>query len=197
VLRHRTVISGGLGYSALATFYFAGPGAGSAAEATEVVARVRACFLAAASVIHFNCTQAYDLFVDELDPTTGEVTGSFGGLSAAPTTGTGSADPLPNQIAMVGQFQTGHFIAGRQVQGRTYLGALNESDSTGVPSPTATAALTTALGHLSTLITTPVAHVVWHRPHIVGGVNQADGAAVEVTTYSTAATYGTQRGRRV
>lgn len=193
MLRHRSVITGGLGFSALATFYFAGPGAGSAAEAAEAAARVHAFWDHIKALIHATAVIVGDNFVDELTPDDGTVTGQFGGISASSVNGGGSADPLPNQMALLGQYQTGVFIAGRQVQGRVYLGPLNESDSTGVPSGGNITTLTGGLELLGTEITTPLAHVVWHRPD---RTTHTGGSAVEVATYSVASRYGVQRVRR-
>jgi hypothetical protein len=95
---------------------------------------------------------------------TGDATGSIGGTSRTGT-GSNSGDALPTQTQGEIAWRTSLFVAGRRLQGRTFVPAPSETESSsGAPVSIYTSRLTTAA--VALLNSTPTAFpVVWSRAH--------------------------------
>lgn len=195
ILRTRAVI--GLNSGAVAclmTHYWDSTGAAIGALATESVARVRAGFNAAAGAISNTVTYTPTLVVDEIDEVTGAIVNQVAASAPAATAGVSASPQLPLQTMGICQYQTGLFIAGRRLRGRSYVPGLTVGGVTTAGLPTtatlnALAAFNTALG---TTILTATNQRVWHRPN-AGGTG---GLSAVVTTRTVNNQFGVMRSRR-
>ena len=194
-LRTRYKFQVGLGGPvSLLTFYWDGTGATDVALVTEAHARVRAAFNALtarlASGSSFIIDQPLGDFVEE---TNGEIQ-SQAAPSALPggLTFTQSAEILPYQTQALVRYQTGTFLNGRRITGRTFIPGWTEINNViGTPSATditALGAFNTALG---TTIVTSMSQRVWHRP-----VNGTGGLSAPVLSRTVSPEWSVLRSRR-
>jgi len=195
VLQVKTTIVGYPGGQGLVAHYFAGPGAGTLAEATEALGRVRAFWDALKAKVHSSMTYQPQQVVSEMNPATGDITAQFTTAGVVFVSGTGAGDKMPGAASYVAQYLTGVFLNGRQVRGRTFVGVALEgdNDAQGHPS-TGTGTISAAGTKLALQIITPLTHVVWHRPGPHGA-----GSAVSVlgNGYSCNSEWGFMRGHGV
>lgn len=195
--RVRAVLSNWVGGPGLATFYFAGPGNVSGAEALEGAARVRAFFNGAVSSLLANVQVQVSNQVDVLLAETGELVGGFTVAAQALVTGSSAADAYSPAICALVKHETGVFEAGRRVTGRTFIGPLSEAIVTSGTFNNA-ASLKTAADLLTTQITTAVGQVVWHRPKPVSPTNPVfvNGSSALVSGHSVPTKLAVLRSRR-
>jgi hypothetical protein len=199
ILRARAVVGLNTGSVAcLLTTYWDSTGAGITALATEAIARVRAGFNAAASVIATGTTFTPTLLVDEVDEVTGAIVNQVAAAAPAAVSGALAATNLPLQTMGLLQFQTATFIAGRRLRGRLYIPGLTVNSVGAGSNPTAAtitalAAFNTALG---ATVVTATNQRVWHRPKRVGGGAPSGGLSAVVATRSVSPSYAVMRSRR-
>lgn len=193
MIRNRAQITGIEGLPGLFTAYFVGSTPATTAEATEAAARVRACWEHIKGSIPATVSIVYSGACDVLDPATGTLTGGLTGTLPVTTVGTQTALELPLGTMGLLQHNTSSIIAGRRVKGRSFMGPFTEAEngSDGRPSPTQQVDIAAAGALLGTTITTPIAHVVWHRPKSGSG-----GASVAVVGYSASGLWSFLRSRR-
>jgi len=194
-LRSRAVIGvNGGAAPALLTHYWDSAGAAVGLLATEAVARVRAACAALTTVIGSNCIYTPTLLVDEIEETNGNIVNQVlaGAPAALAFTGAGSLMPLQTQL--VAQYQTGLFLNGRRVRGRSYIPGIVVGAGTagGNPAPATLTALGAFNAALGTTIITPMTQRVWHRPNSAG----VGGLSAAVTTRTAGASFGVMRSRR-
>lgn len=195
ILRTRAVVGLNSGaVQCLLTHYWDSTGAAIGALATESVARVRAGFNAAAGAISNTVIYTPVLVVDEIDEVTGNIVNQVAAAAPAATAGVSASPQLPLQTQGIVQYQTGLFIAGRRLRGRSYIPGMTVGGVTAAGLPTtatlnALAAFNTALG---TTILTATNQRVWHRPNALG----AGGLSAVVTTRSVNSQFGVLRSRR-
>lgn len=130
LFRVRTAITGGSGGDQVSTMYFEDSGSLTAQDAATAVYNFWHGNVGAISdQLHFQVEPTvYNIHVE-----TGEATG-IESVTTASVAGNASGDPLPWSTQWVMRWNTGTFIAGRQVLGHTFLpGATEGSNSSGVP----------------------------------------------------------------
>lgn len=172
IMRVRAVSTGYAGSPGLNTFYFQTPTLADpvTADATTVVARVRAAFMTARALWPPAWTLTTQGVVDVFDATTGDLVDSLTGTGVAVVNGlTGSAfGPLP--AAICANIRTLSFIAGRRVQGRAFLSPLaSGGDADGSPTATQMTLATTLISDLRAFGTGGPELIVWHRPKLGAG----------------------------
>lgn len=175
------------------TWWAPGTVGGSTADATDILARFRAAWLAIAGLMEPRVTIDFDPICLAVEASTGVLQGAFAGTDPTSVTGTATGDPLPLQTQGLIQLGTSTVISGRRVRGRLFLPGVVEGDntSTGVPSGTYRSTATTAFGGLTTGGGTSSQLVVWHRPQ-----NGVGGASPLVTSVSTSTKWAVLRSRR-
>lgn len=182
----------------LQTFWRPGTSPGSTADATDILARVRAMLLAAVTCISNGVTYTAINAVDALDDATGAITGSFTGSTPANVVGTSSGDAMPAQTAYIVKATTNLIVGPRLLKGRTFLGLPTEANnqSSGVPVAANITTLNAAFAGLLTGGATASFPVIWHRPNPNAAVPV--GTSGPVVGYQTNSTmWGSQRGRRL
>jgi hypothetical protein len=179
------------------TFWRPGTSPGSTADATDILARVRAMLQASISALGLNCVYNPITSVDALDDATGAITGSFTGAAPAVVQGTGSGDAMPAQTAYIMRATTNLIVGPRLLKGRTFLGCPGEgqNDPGGKPLSTIVTILNNSFAGLLTGGATASFPVIWHRPSPTAAVPV--GTSGPVVGYQCQASYwGSQRGRR-
>lgn len=195
LFRTRAVLNAG-GVNSLITHYWAdGSVVGGAALATEALARVRAFFQAIAAEIRTGCVLTQDPVVTQLSFATGKPSAVFTGTLPAAVTFSAADAFLPQATMALVRFNTGIFINGRKVVGRSFIPGLTElANATGVgPVGSTITALGNANAALGATVLSNIDQVVWHRPNKVTG---APGTAEVVTSRSVSSTWAVQRNRR-
>lgn len=200
IMRVRARGSGWTGSPGLLTVYWRpGTTGGSAADASDVVARVRACLNSAKVAIHNSGSWLVSGQVDVLEDTTGELTGSFGVAGPALVTGTVAGEVYAASSQLLIQAQTGAVLRGRKVQGRTNIGPLGESSvSAGQPDGVITPNVVAAFVAMLTGGATASFPVVWSRP-VKDPTTHAilvNGTSFPITGYTSAAYLAVLRSRR-
>jgi hypothetical protein len=196
IFRARAVLNGWSGGPGLNTFYFRpGTVGGSVSDATDVLARVRAFWNAISAQLPAALTIATAPTVDALEDTTGVLVGSYAS-SAPPTavTGTGVTEFYAPQVMCLLQMNTTAFVAGRRVQGRSFIGPVTEGAIAAGSVSTATISAITGAALLQLTPSsppTPSFPVVWRRPR--PGV---PGGSYSVTAFSMPTKTATLKSRR-
>lgn len=166
-LRQRTVLTlPGISTPPLITTYWDSTGAAAGLLATEALARVRAFLNGLGSSFAINTVPVYNLVLDEIEETTGEIVNQVAGSAPGSITVSGSSDNLPFQTQGLIRFQTGTFIGGRKLQGRMFIPYQKEAgnDTGGTPTSTLVAQYNTAAALLGTTVVTAMSQRVWSRP---------------------------------
>lgn len=193
MLRVRVAGSGWTGGPGLNTFYFLYSGTPDATDVQDVYDRVRGFFDGIKAIFENDTTFTPSAAVDELDPATGSLIGTFTvGTPGTAITGTGTDGLAGTATMAVLSLGTNTFISGRRVQGRAFLGPLNKGAI--VNGAFSTSAQTIVDGVAPDLNDTgggDGVNCVWHRP--VGGTG---GSAAPITGYLTRAKVGILRSRR-
>lgn len=192
--RVNTVTTGWTGGPGLNTLYFRGAGGSpTAAEVSDVVARVRAFWNALSAFF----PAAWACQVQGVVPIINADSGVLQSVTTVttPTLVTGGAGGVfgPTQTAVVMRLTTATVFGGRRVLGRQYLGPVRDSQ-TGVSAPGA--ALTNAVVTAGVQLApgaTSAALVVWHRPH--QGLSDGNFGDV-VLPVSVNPNWGVRRSRR-
>lgn len=201
MLRVRAIGTGWTGAPGLLTTYWIpGTVGGSTADATDVVARVRACLFAARSSAMNTVVWNVDPTCDAIDAADGSLTGSYTGTLPASVVGSGTGELYAPGTALLVRAHTNGVIRGRKVQGRTFWGPTTEASVTaGAPDSGAVATVNGAWTGLLSAGSTASAVCVWSRPlRAVAPPHAiiAPGGAVLVTGYTVAGFMATIRSRR-
>lgn len=195
ILRSRGTFSAtGMGTPALVTHYWDSAGGTGTALATEAVARVRAMWNAMAAVITLSATWTPNLVVDEIDEVTGDLVNQYAAAAPAAVTFSASGDTLPYFTQGLMRFATASFIAGRRLQGRSFIPGVVETDNQGAPGVPSAATLTALQGGanlLGTTIVTPMSQRIWHRPS-----PSAAGLSSPVISRTVSPTWAVLKSRR-
>lgn len=193
--RLRTTLSFA-GSQALFTTYWDNPSiAAGSAVATEALARVRAFWNSVAARLPSTATIAFDPVLIQLDQVTGQPLAAYSGTPPAAVAFTGSVDALPLSTQLLVRYNTGIYVRGRALVGRSFIPYLDENASvtgTGPNSGTITG-FNTALGLLGTTVLTSINQVVWSRPN---AAFPGSGQAEPVTSRTVSTTWAVQKGRR-
>jgi len=178
------------------TYWRPGTSGGSTADATDILARVRAMLNGIVTSLSTACTYTAQSQVDALEDSTGALTGSFFGTAPAPVTGTTAGEPMPAQTCYLIRATTGLVVGPRLLRGRTFLGLPAETNNTtGAPSTGSVTNLNTVFPGMLTGGTTLSFPVVWHRPNPAAAVPAGTSGAI--VGYQCEPDYwGSQRGRR-
>jgi len=195
IMRVRFNITVGTGLPGLHTTYFRGASSSPvSADALDVAARVRAFWVAAASIFCTTTGMQTSGAVDLVEDTNGLLTGGLSGGSPAGVSGTATANYSPLASMVLLRLQTGVIRNGRRVQGRIFLGPAAQTTQTngGVPTAAAGTAATNAGAALGSGATT-THPVVWHRPHLAIG---SPGEAISISGYQAGPEFAVLRSRR-
>lgn len=187
----------GYGHPVLLQMYWRpGTSGGSTADATDILARVRAAL--SGSVLYFsgNCVWTATPEVDALEDSTGALTGAFIGTAPATVTGTATGDNLSAALSTLMKSSTALVVRGRFLKGRSYLAGPTEgtTDSAGRPG-NAPGTIQTAWNGMLTGGSTASFPVVWSRPTAPGAANGTSGPILAYTMETRY--YGVQRKRRL
>lgn len=193
IMRVRTVIGGAQGLPGLSTTYWNGTtSTPSGADASDVVARVRAFWFAIVGLLPTAATAQVSGQVDLIDPANGALTGSLVVTNPALVTGSGGGT-LPPASAILLTAQTGTILNGRRFRGRTFIspvasGAMTAGAvSAGSITTTQTAANNMLIGATSSV------PVVWHRPKLPGPLG---GSVTPTISFSVGSVFAVLRSRR-
>lgn len=194
MLRVRSTLTYGSGGPGLNTIYWLpGTPGGSTADATDAVARVRACWQSAIAQFAASMSIQVQSQVDAIDDVLGTLVGSFSGTAVAAVVGTGGANnELPAAQVLV-RSRTALIRNGRLVKGRSYVGpvAATVASSLGMVSAGSITAFNTAFNGLLAAGVTASVPGVWHRPSPAGA-----GGFAAATSYSTWEQFAVLRSRR-
>lgn len=193
MMRVRTVLDGVQGLPGLATAYFNGASSTPvAADATDVVGRVRAFWLAIASLIPAPVVYHVSNQVDLIDPADGQLVGGLAPAAVLQVAGTGGASG-PAPVAFLLVLNTGSIVNGRRLQGRWFIAPAPASvNSAGSFGTAQQATLTAAAAGMLTGGTASVP-VVWHRPKVTPF---SPGIVAPVTGYASRTPFAVLRSRR-
>jgi len=196
-MRLRASSTGYTGAPGLYTFYFTTP-TEEPGDAVLASVRVRALLVELAKAMTTSTVLTLLPQVDLMDPATGDVTGSFiiSGAAIVPVPGTGGSQGLPPQAALLIQWRSSEFEAGRRLTGRTFVSplvtttALATADS--VPAPGIRTTLQTAVTAYLDNGGGSVDAVVWRRPRPARTLPTPQSARPGRTAVLTSATIGTK-----
>jgi hypothetical protein len=195
IMRIRAVSAGWQGAPGLFTMYARGAANPPvAADVTDMVARVRAFFLAQAS--NYVTTQTIQVSgtADLINDIDGKLVGSISVAAPAVVGGLTAAALLPIPSMLVLRVQTSAIRNGRKLQGRSFLGPVQAGvNVAGAP---AAATLTTLIANATVMLTGTTASkpVVWGRP--IAGPLPLAGSSADVTSYGASPLFGVLRSRR-
>ena len=187
----------GAGLGLFQTYWRPGTSPGSNADATDILARVRAMLAATLTQRNSGCTYFANASVDALDDATGAITGSFTGTLPANSTGTGGLNPMPPQTAYLLKARTNLIVGPRLLKGRSFFGVPDESNNApaGTPGTADVTAVTNAFNGMLTGGVTASFPVIWHRPNPDAAVPV--GTSGPITSFQCEPNYwGSQRNRR-
>ena len=162
MLRVRTVFTGVAGSPWYNNLYLNGS---IQAEAEEAVDQVRQFWDSVKGYISTGITIKVDDDVPNINPADGTVESIYS-VSSASLAGGNAADPLPRMTQMLVRLRTSGVVAGRRVQGRTFLPGFGEGSSTnGRPNPSDVTLIQNAfIAMVAGLDAGDVALGVWSRP---------------------------------
>jgi hypothetical protein len=195
LIRVRTLITFSPGGPGLMTHYFRGAAAVPViADATDVVARVRAFLQANVLLLSASATWAPNGACDVIDDVTGDVVGSVVGVTPAVVVGTGASGDAPRSIQFIHRMITSTFIRGRRLRGRSNLGPVG--GGTGQRVAPAAADITSIRNAAAANLgvgTTASFPVVWQRPNTLLGLT---GQSAAITAHDVSPVWGSLRSRR-
>ena len=179
------------------TYWRPGTSPGSNADATDILARVRAALNAILAIVSTGVIFTPVTEVDALDDATGAITGTFTGTAPALVTCTASGDLMPAQTAWLVRETTNLIVGPRLLKGRFFLGGATEGHNTSLGTPVTgdVATMNTAFNGMLTGGATASFPVVWHRPNPLAAVPV--GTSGPIVNYAVQGSFwGSQRHRR-
>lgn len=193
IMRVRFNITGPGGLPGVHTTYWTGASSTPiAADALDVVGRVRAFWNAFKSHLPTTVTVSITSAVDVLNQATADLENQLPAGTVLSVTGTGTGE-LPKSTMMLLKLNTSAVLNGRFLRGRQFLGPLSLADNTnGIVTPTSNADMLTASTQYSTGATSS-ALVVWHRPT---ELLPASGVVSPVTSFGSNPEFSVLRSRR-
>lgn len=185
--RYRVTWSGFPGAPGVSTFYEETGGAAT------LPAKLRTFFEACKAYLPSNVTISYPGSGDLIEESSGALSGDWSiGTTPANTVGTlGQVYAAP--VGIVVNWRTGGIVNGHRVRGRTFLVPVQQDTATGVPNPTAIAAIQSAA---AALVTSAPTMVVWARPVLAPLPNPRAGTKHAVTAAQVPGKYVVLRSRR-
>ena len=193
------MLNGWQGAPGLSTLYFFGVlPVPVAADAVDVVARVRAAWNASVGLFTTAFTAQVQSNVDTIDEFTGDLTGSLAGGSPALVTGTNGGNFEAIATMALLQMSTGDIIGGRRVKGRLFLGPVATPNVTSQGVLLGATATTVANAFAATATGSTASHpVVWSRPIAPPDPRPARaGAGCPTTVWSVPSKLSVLRSRR-
>lgn len=135
VARYRVDIAGLVGGPGLSTWHFDTTASGYTDQ--DAVDAVENFFLGAPSLTSNNITFTGQPVIDILDEASGQVTAQ-NGVSGWSVAGTRTDEELPPTTQGLVEWQTGIYVAGRQIRGKTFMPGItiDHNDPPGVPGAT-------------------------------------------------------------
>ena len=193
IMRVRTQLTGSQGLPGLSTVYANGTTVTpSGADASDMVARVRAFWAAIAALLPASSIVLVSGQVDVIDPSNGALTSALSVAAPASVLGTGGAS-LPLAAAMLLTAETGLILNGRRFRGRTFVSPVSTAVNVGgLTTSGSRTTMTTAANNMLIGATSSVP-VVWHRPKLPGPLG---GSASPVITYSVGSNFAILKSRR-
>jgi len=192
-LRVRATLTYGTGGPGVHTSYWIpGTTGGVTADATDVVARVRAFFAAVQTLYPNSTTVQVQTDVAQFNDTTGGLVGTLSAASVGSVVGTGGSAIGPLASMALIRLRTGLVLNGRALRGRWYMGPLAATTIStvgGLTTGGVSAFNSAAAGLLAAGATTSVL-AVWNRPGTAGGLTTG------VTSASTWDQLAVLRSRR-
>jgi hypothetical protein len=165
VLRVKTTLQGVTGSPYFNQLNFV-PNSGTedVAAANAAITAAKGFWTAFNSYITSACSYTVNGVVDQVDPSSGQLTGQ---LAATQQTGSfgGSGSAMPQEVQGLVRWMTGFYVNGRQLSGHTFIPSLNTAagGTNGLP---ASVFVTAAGAAITALTSTPTTtkFVIWHRP---------------------------------
>jgi hypothetical protein len=157
----RTTFTGGPSGDWLTLFHIDRLLGGNVQDSIDIV---RDFWNAASAMIHQTVTMHVDGSCDVLDPLTGQPTGVDQGTGRT-VAGARNGDVLPYQTQGLIYWNTGTWINGRQVRGRTFIPAVAEDQNDGNGLPNSSALSTMAAAAAVLVSPTTGQPVIWSRTH--------------------------------
>lgn len=201
ILRVRTVFAGFTGGPGLMTQYFGyDASSGDSENALLAANRVKDALDASTGLFPDAITFNRDTQVDKLEDSDGSVTHSEV-VPAWGFHGTGGANQGPSPTGMLVQWKTDAFLAGRRLQGHTFLvPIIAGQDANGSPNATQISVAQTFGTEMLDAGLTSIQLVVWRRPKYEG-VGEArhivrDGTSAFVTSATVPDKFAVLRSRR-
>lgn len=166
---------------------------GSTADANDCLARFRTVWVALAPKISTGVTIQLQGLCIAVDAATGTLTGTYSGSAGAAVASSGGSAPLPAQTQGLIKWGTNAVVAGRRVQGRTFVPLPDEASNatTGAPDSSYTSQLAAGIVALLAAGATASTACVWHRPKV-----GAPGSAAAITAGSPVFRWSVLRSRR-
>lgn len=203
LMRVRVVGTGWTGAPGLATHYFRSLLDGEA-DAELCVDRVHAAYTDAADLWPLDVNWQVSGDVDVINETSGEIISTWSpGPPAVVLGGAADTSRMAIATALLVRWNTSTFLAGRRVQGRTFISPLYSQMVDGVGTPTETArGLGVAFGAaLMDEGATDLPLVVWRRhrdadPDHVPPITERDGEIAPVTSVTVPDKFAVLRSRR-
>jgi len=185
------------------TFYFRGTGETNA-DAQAVVDRVRAALASGAGLWNRQISLQVSGDADIINVATGAVTNTISVTAPAVITGAENDDTyLPLGTAILLRAKTSTFLAGRRLQGRSFLSPLggNQGDTNGTPNATALGLATLIGTNLHQSNVGEATWCIWRRPRAANAtatppVTARAGEVGDVTSWSAPDKYAILRSRR-
>lgn len=166
MLRVRTTLAGFVGGPGLHTAYFVCD-TEDVAAATRCREHVRDLFTNAyAAALSNSITWLVQTDVDEITSADGHTINTFSVPAVLSGNGTGGASVAPPAVAMLVRLNTGTWVGGRRLQGRTFISPLGPSvpEVDGTVVNTFLATKNIALAALLAGLPATDQYHVWHRP---------------------------------
>jgi hypothetical protein len=180
------------GYTNL--YWRPGTGGGSTADASDIAARVRACWLACVGALVTGMTLQVSGVTEAIEDTTGALTGVFTGTTPAVVTGTGGGSLAPRGSGWTVQANTDLIVGRRFLKGRTFLAPLPTTAFNASGTPLGFGAVATAFNAMLTGGSTASFPVIWSRPIV--GTGARAGTSGPVTLYAVSQVPTLLRSRR-
>lgn len=168
--RYRVIWSGGPGGQGVSTFF-------SETSAITALADIRAFFSSAAGLFSTALTFSFPNSGDQIESTTGTLTGAWTQAAAATVTGADGGAPYAAGIGMRIRWGTGTIVGGRRLVGTTFLTSLT-TDAYASDGTLDNGFLTSVQGYADALVATD-SLVIWSRPRNgVSGYGSVESAVL-------------------
>lgn len=185
-------VSGGPYFSRM--WWTVGVSTPTSGEVSEALSRFSDYWNLLDSVIASGCNIIFDPASIVINEANGALVGVVAGTAPTTISTLGGSNPLPPRTQGLIGWITSDIVAGRRVQGRSFVPLPDESQNltAGVPGSSYTSQLDSAIAALLTPGSPFVEPVIWHRPQGgAGGSDHVITAGVARTQWSSLRTRGT------